>query len=140
MLLQSIASPGHFAIVVGCFRMNRIAIVLMAGLLALAPVLRAQGDDPSEIFLKAYMTAQQGEKLERESQFSGALAKYRFAGSLLEELKKSHDGWQPAIVEYRGRKISEAILRVQSKAGTQKDLVATNPPPPAETPAPPPRR
>ena len=35
------------------------------------------------------MTAQQGEKLERDSQFSAALAKYRFAGSLLEELQEN---------------------------------------------------
>ena len=81
--------------------------------------------DPSEVFLKAYMTAQQGEKLERENQFKPALAKFRFAGSMLEELKKNHGDWQPAIVDYRGRKISEAILRVQSKIDTQKDLAAT---------------
>ena len=80
----------------------------------------AQEVDPSEVFLKAYMTAQQGEKLERENQFKPALAKFRFAGSMLEELKKNHGDWQPAIVEYRGRKIGEAILRVQSKIATQK--------------------
>jgi hypothetical protein len=67
----------------------------------------AQQDDPSEIFLKAYLSGQQGEKLERQDRFKTALAKYRFAGSLIEELRKSHGQWQPAIVEYRGRKISE---------------------------------
>ncbi len=36
------------------------------------------------------------------------------------------------IVEYRSRKVSESILRVQSKSGTQQDLAATNVPPPAE--------
>ena len=46
----------------------------------------AQQDDPSEIFLKAYLSAQQGEKLERQDRFKTALAKYRFAGSLIEEL------------------------------------------------------
>ena len=66
------------------------------------------------------MTAQQGEKLEHENQFKPALAKFRFAGSLLEELHKTHGDWQPAIVEYRSRKIGESILRVQSKIGTQK--------------------
>ena len=74
----------------------------------------AQQDDPSEIFLKAYLSAQQGEKLERQDRFKTALAKYRFAGSLIEELRKSHAQWQPAVVEYRGRKISEAILRLGS--------------------------
>ena len=85
----------------------------------------AQQDDPSEIFLKAYLTAQQGEKLERQDQFKTALAKYRFAGSLIEELRKSHAQWQPAVVDYRGRKISEAILRLQERITRQTQLNAS---------------
>ena len=46
---------------------------------------------------------------------------------MLEELRKRHAEWQPAIVEYRSRKISESILRVEGKAATQKDLNATAP-------------
>src|SRR5437868_14914451 len=82
------------------------------------------------------MTSQQGEKLEHENQFKAALSKYRFSGSVLEQLRKSHPDWQPAIVEYRGRKVSESILRVQDKAGTQES-VATSAEPVDETAAPP---
>src|SRR6059058_6566918 len=78
-----------------------------------ATAVVGQQDDPSEIFLKAYLSAQQGEKLEHENRFNTALAKYRFAGSLIAQLRRSHPGWQPAIVEYRGRKISEEILRTE---------------------------
>jgi Flp pilus assembly protein TadD len=85
----------------------------------------AQQDDPSEIFLKAYLSAQQGEKLERQDRFKTALAKYRFAGSLIEELRKSHAQWQAAVVEYRGRKISEAILRLQDRITRQTQLNAS---------------
>ena len=85
----------------------------------------AQHDDPSEVFLKAYLSAQQGEKLERQDRFKTALAKYRFAGSLIEELRKSHSQWQPAVVEYRGRKISEAILRLQERITRQTNLNAS---------------
>ena len=85
----------------------------------------AQQDDPSEIFLKAYLSAQQGEKLEQQDRFKTALAKYRFAGSLIEELRKSHAQWQPAVVEYRGRKISEAILRLQERITRQTQLTAS---------------
>jgi len=107
------------------------SILLVAFVFGLAvPVLPAQSDDPSETFLKAYMMSQQGEKLEHENQFKAALAKYRFAGTLLEQLRKAHPDWQPAIVEYRGRKVSEGILRVQDKASTQE--TATEPPPPAK--------
>jgi Flp pilus assembly protein TadD len=95
----------------------------------------AQQDDPSEVFLKAYLSAQQGEKLERQDQFKTALAKYRFAGSLIEELRKSHAQWQPAVVEYRGRKISEAILRLQERLTRQTQLNASASPLPDIAPA-----
>jgi len=95
----------------------------------------AQQDDPSEIFLKAYLSAQQGEKLEGQDRFKTALAKYRFAGSLIEELRKSHVQWQPAVVEYRGRKISEAILRLQERITRQTQLNASASPLPDIAPA-----
>jgi len=95
----------------------------------------AQQDDPSEIFLKAYLSAQQGEKLERQDRFKTALAKYRFAGSLIEELRKLHAQWQPAVVEYRGRKISEAIVRLQERITRQTQLNASASPLPAIAPA-----
>jgi Flp pilus assembly protein TadD/uncharacterized coiled-coil DUF342 family protein len=137
VLLLSIASGVRRAILGVRPGMTRLGSLLLAGLLFVVTSAPAQSDDPSETFLKAYMTAQQGEKLERDNQFTRALAKYRLAGSLLEELKKTHSDWQPAIVEYRSRKVSESILRVQSKSGTQQDLAATNAPPAEAQPSPP---
>ena len=115
--------------------MKKIGLILFAVFcFSLAPgQLTAQSNDPSEIFLKAYMTSQQGEKLEHDNQFQGALAKFRFAGSLLEELRKTHADWQPAIVDFRARRIGESILRVQGKLGTQKDLAETSAPPPVSS-------
>ena len=103
--------------------------------LVTASIVVGQQDDPSEIFLKAYMSAQQGEKLERQDRFKTALAKYRFAGSLIEELRKSHAGWQPAVVEYRGRKIGEAILRLQERITRQTQVNASASPLPEIAPA-----
>ena len=102
-------------------RAGSVLLALFSFLLA-TDLLAGQQDDPSEIFLKAYLSAQQGAKLEHENRFKTALAKYRFAGSLIEELRKSHADWQPAIVEYRGRKISEGILRIQERMSRQNDL------------------
>lgn len=109
-------------------KMKKIGLLFLAGFLVLnsAAQVEAQSEDPSEIFLKAYMTSQQGEKLEHDNQLEPAIAKFRFAGSLLEELKKTHSDWQPAIVEYRARKIGESILRIQSHLVTQKDLVGSS--------------
>ncbi|MEO8439756.1 MAG: tetratricopeptide repeat protein [Spartobacteria bacterium] len=114
--------------------MNKLGLLLLPVVAVIALPLHsfAQEFDPSEVFLKAYMTAQQAEKLERDNQLQPALAKLRFAGSMLEELKKNSADWQPAIVEYRGRKIGEAILRLQSKIDTQSDLAANAQPPETE--------
>ena len=73
---------------------GRAAWLAAAFLFAAMILAVAQQDDPSEIFLKAYLSAQQGEKLEQQDRFKTALAKYRFAGSLIEELRKSHAQWQ----------------------------------------------
>src|SRR5438094_4953335 len=100
-----------------------------------ASVIFGQQDDPSEIFLKAYLSAKQGEKLEHQDRFKTALAKYRFAGSLIEELRKSHADWQPAVVEYRGRKISESILRLQERITRQTQLNTSARPLPEIAPA-----
>ena len=116
---------------------RRVGSASLAGLFCLLLIipLSAQQDDPSEIFLKAYLSAQQGEKLERENRFKTALAKFRFAGSLIEELRRSHSDWQPAIVEYRGRKIGEGILRVQERISRHDELSAAASPLPEVVPS-----
>ena len=139
VLLLGIASSARPIILGSRSSMTKLGSTVLAACLLIASIAVAQSDDPSETFLKAYMTAQQGEKLERDNQFGLALSKYRFAGSLLEELKRTHSSWQPAIVEYRSRKVSESILRVQGKAGTQADLAAVNSPSANAPPSPPPQ-
>ena len=102
---------------------------------AFVGVLLGQEDDPSELFLKAYLSAQQGEKLEHENRFKTALAKLRFAGSLIEEVRRSHPDWQQAIVEYRGRKIGEEILRIQERISRHNELNAAASPLPEIVPS-----
>ena len=117
-------------------RIKRVGAASLAVFLFLrATAVVGQQDDPSENFLKAYLSAQQGEKLERENRFKTALAKYRFAGSLIEQLRRSHANWQPAIVEYRGRKISEGILRIQERMTRQNALSASASPLPEVAPS-----
>src|SRR5437016_14043888 len=118
-----------------CVRRAGAALLAVLVFLGAKDILLGQQDDPSEIFLKAYLSAQQGEKLERENRFKTALAKYRFAGSLIETLRRSHADWQPAVVEYRGRKISEGILRIQQRTTRQNALTAGSSPLPEVAPA-----
>jgi hypothetical protein len=124
-------------VISACLGVGRAGSAFLASLfflLLIAP-LWAQVDDPSDVFLKAYLSAQQGEKLEHENRFRAALAKFRFAGSLIEELRRSHSDWQSAIVEYRGRKIGEGILRVQEHLSRRNDLSAAASPLPEIVPS-----
>jgi hypothetical protein len=122
------------SVVPGVRQVGSAFLAALFFLLLIIP-LSAQQDDPSEIFLKAYLSAQQGEKLEHENRFKTALAKFRFAGSLIEELRRSHSDWQPAIVEYRGRKIGEGILRVQERISKHNELNAAARPLPEVVPS-----
>jgi len=130
-------SACNLIVVSACLGVRRVVSIFFASLffLVLIVPLSAQEDDPSEVFLKAYLSAQQGEKLEHENRFKAALAKFRFAGSLIEELKRSHSDWQSAIVEYRGRKIGEGILRVQERISRHNNLNAAASPLPEVVPS-----
>lgn len=102
---------------------RRLSLLLLALCLALLPdVLPAQpeADDPSEQFLKAFTSVQQGEKLERDGKIKAAIAKYRFAASLLEQITQRNPNWQPLIVNYRTRKTGEAIVRAEQRLQFEK--------------------
>jgi Flp pilus assembly protein TadD len=71
--------------------------------------------DPSELFLKAFTAVQEGEKQEADGNLRPALAKYRFAASMLDQLGQSNPTWQPLIVHYRLRKTTENIQRLEDK-------------------------
>jgi tetratricopeptide (TPR) repeat protein len=107
-------------------RSRRVALCLFALslLLTLLPplggTLRAQimdtsGGEPSELFLKAFTSAQQGEKMEADGKLKSALAKYRFAASVLEQIGQNNPNWQPLIVRYRLRKTAESIQKVEQR-------------------------
>ncbi len=91
--------------------------------------------DPSEVFLKAFTSVQQGEKLEEDGKLRPALAKYRFAASLLEQLTQTNPSWQPLIVKYRVRKTTENIQKLEDKLSLQPQSDQGND---TSTPAPPP--
>jgi len=82
--------------------------------------------DPSEQFLTAYQTFQEGEKSERGGNTSDALKKYRFAESLLLEIAKNDPSWQKAVVEYRLKKTRESLDRVQGGSSQGGVVAAPN--------------
>ena len=106
-----------------------LPLTLAALLLPLAPAapLRAQmlydtrngepanTSDPSKMYVDAYSAALQAEKLEEGGNLKPALAKYRFAASLLDQLSQTNPNWQPLIVGYRLRKTIASIRALEDK-------------------------
>jgi Flp pilus assembly protein TadD/predicted nucleic acid-binding Zn-ribbon protein len=75
--------------------------------------------DTSDLFLNAYMANEQGEKLEGSGDTAKALEKYRYAASLLDQISHDDPKWQPIVVDYRKKRVSENITRVQQQAGAE---------------------
>jgi len=91
--------------------------------------------DTSELFLNAYMANEDGEKLEGGGDSSKALEKYRYAASLLDQISHDDPKWQPIVVDYRKKKVSENIARLQKQMGLQAPPDAGTVPIEGEMPA-----
>ncbi|MEI6322372.1 MAG: tetratricopeptide repeat protein [bacterium] len=89
--------------------------------------------DPSEQFLSAYQSYQQGENLERAGNNSEAINKYRFAESLLLAISKSDPTWQKPVIEYRLKKTHESLQRLQQGGTDSGGADATLSAPPADS-------
>jgi len=94
-----------------CQRVFRLAMVV---LLTFSTVVLAE-NDASALFLSGYNEFQNGERLERDGDISKALAKYRAAAQTLQQVSANSPDWQPLVVEYRLKKIQEAIQRLNGQ-------------------------
>ena len=91
------------------------------------PIASAQ--DPGTIYLEAYLQVEDAEKLEKESKFSEALRKYSDAKNILDNIARDHRGWRPEVLDYRRRKVNEAIDRCR-KSVPKDELPNINNPEP----------
>src|SRR5438270_442099 len=96
----------------------------------------AEYSDPSELFLNAYMAVQAGEKFEHDGSLKQALAKYRYAAAMLDQLSAKFSTWQPVIVDYRKKRTTENIARIQQRVGTDKSSGGSRASAEEETPLP----
>ena len=78
--------------------------------------------------MKAFTSVQQGEKLEADNKLRPALAKYRFAASLLDQLTQTDPNWQALIVKYRIRKTNENIHKLEEKLSLDRSTAPVNVP------------
>jgi Flp pilus assembly protein TadD len=111
--------------------MRRFLLLLSLLLLAVAAPgqLHAQAADTSDLFLNAYMANEQGQQLESSGDTQRALAKYKYAASLLDQITRDDPQWQPLVVDYRKKKVAENIVRLQQQPGeTTPTQPGANPP------------
>ncbi len=98
----------------------------VACIAASAPMAFAQAaPDSSEVFLDAYMNVQQAEKLENAGNYRAALSKYRYAGSLLDQLNQRDPEWQKLIVAFRRKKTAEAIAKLEKWIALEEPAAQT---------------
>jgi Flp pilus assembly protein TadD/DNA repair exonuclease SbcCD ATPase subunit len=86
---------------------------LLCLILLFGSVSSLLASDPSEQFLSAYQSFENGMKLERDGNTQEALKKYHFAESLLVEISNKNPTWQKDVVEYRLKKTREGLTRLQ---------------------------
>ncbi|HEY5893332.1 MAG TPA: tetratricopeptide repeat protein [Chthoniobacterales bacterium] len=93
--------------------------------LAFTSQVLAAGQDPSDLFLKAYMAIQTAEKLETNGKTTEALKQYKFAGGVLDQIRSNSPNWQPLVIEYRSKKTSQKIADLQAQTRRDNDFNAT---------------
>ena len=96
----------------------RIPVIIAA--ICLYGIATAYSQDPGTIYLEAYLQVEDAEKLEQGGNFAAALRKFNDAKSILDNIAREHRGWRPEVLNYRRRKVNEAINRCRKNLPTEK--------------------
>ncbi len=83
-------------------------------------ILTAHSQDPGTIYLEAYLQVEDAEKLEQSGNLSEALRKFNDAKIILDNIARDHRGWRPEVLNYRRRKVNEAIERCRKNLPDEK--------------------
>ena len=96
-----------------------LAILCFIVGISLTPLpVRAQGTDAaSEQFVEVFLGVKKAEDLEKAGDLKAALATYRTALATLKKIKQENPKWQSDLLDYRLKRTTEAIERVQEKTG-----------------------
>ncbi len=95
------------------------ALILLVGCCLLAPAAvtrvraAAQGVDPADVWLQAYMLMQEAKEKERSSDVSGAFQKLRQAADMFDTVARTHPKWRHEMVNYRRRMIRNDLERLR---------------------------
>ncbi len=126
----------------------------LAAVLLLATPSSHPAASPQDDYLQIYVMINEGDKLDNSGQKSQAREKYENALNKLEKLKNENPEWEPTIVKYRIKYLTDKLSNLKSAkdaapapaekpAAPAAEKPATTPPPapvpaptPSESPAP----
>lgn len=78
-------------------------------------------------YLDAYMTFNEGERLEKAGQIEVALKKYREAAQVFDLLAKGYPGWEVDKLAMRLRRVQEAMTRVEAVLARPPTVISPSP-------------
>lgn len=85
-----------------------------------APAAPAARLDPSDLYFQAWLLTQDAEKLRGDGKALEALAKYRRAGEMFDNISRSFPEWRADMVERRLKQTYDDIASVAPEAGRQQ--------------------
>jgi tetratricopeptide (TPR) repeat protein len=89
--------------------LGRIASAKEPGVITVAD----DATSPQNKFLNAYLAFREAEKLEQHGPADEAIQTYKEAGEALTVLSTEYPKWNPEIVEFRRKKVVDALKRLQ---------------------------
>jgi outer membrane protein assembly factor BamD (BamD/ComL family)/uncharacterized coiled-coil DUF342 family protein len=87
--------------------------------------------DPGDRFLEAYFLIQEGDAAQRQADWTKADAKFNAALEILKEIKSDSPDWNPHIIDFRLKYVSDRLSELKPKLQTPPPAAA----PPSQTPA-----
>lgn len=132
--------PGHVFIHM-LRRLSLLCRLLLAAAWFAPAAMAAPEKGPADVeapkvYLQGHVIMQDGEKLEKAGNLTGAYVKYQRARDLFDSVAHSFPGWNREVVDYRRRKIREDMKRVwDSEMNRRKSAEGSTPPavPPPST-------
>src|SRR3954469_12279423 len=91
----------------------RFKIVSLGLLVSASIAAAALNPDAGDAFLRLYQRFQAVEKSEKAGQLGAALEEAKVLGDDLKKFSTDFPGWSPAIVEFRQRRVREAVTRLE---------------------------
>lgn len=88
---------------------------------------KAKAANPADVYLRGYLIMEDGMKLLQGEDFSGAYYKLKDAKDIFDSVFHSDPNWNPEIVEYRRKRVTELLENARQMEIQRRQKTAANP-------------